>query len=317
VLQSWMDAFPGTVKQQSDIPEELMAHLRYPEDLFKIQRTLLAKYHVTSPSTFYGGQEQWVVPNDPTVNRAEFQPPYYQTIQMPDADAAFSLTTTYVPRGRQNLAGFMAVNADARSDEYGTIRILRLPGNTQIAGPGQVANDFETDPDVARELSLLRQGEADTITGNLLTLPVGGGLLYVQPVYVQRATGDAAYPLLQRVLVSFGSEIGYAATLQEALDQVFQGESGAETEELPGTETPTAPPPTDAPSPSATPPPTGEGGTDLPAAIAEAQQAYDDAQQAQRDGDWAAYGEALDRLEQALARAAELSGETPGGEPTP
>jgi uncharacterized membrane protein (UPF0182 family) len=317
VLQSWMDAFPGTVKQQSDIPDELMAHLRYPEDLFKIQRTLLAKYHVTSPSTFYGGQEQWVVPNDPTVNRAEFQPPYYQTIQMPDADAAFSLTTTYVPRGRQNLAGFMAVNADARSDEYGTIRILRLPGNTQIAGPGQVANDFETDPDVARELSLLRQGEADTITGNLLTLPVGGGLLYVQPVYVQRATGDAAYPLLQRVLVSFGSEIGYAATLQEALDQVFQGESGAETEELPGTETPTAPPPTDAPSPPATPPPTGEGGTDLQGAIAEAQQAYDDAQQAQRDGDWAAYGEALDRLEQALARATELSGETPGSEPTP
>ena len=91
----------------------------------------------------------------------DFQPPYYQTIQMPDADQPhFSLTTTYVPQNRQNLAGFMAVNADARSEDYGTIRILRLPGNTQIAGPGQVANDFETDPEVARELSLLRQGDA-------------------------------------------------------------------------------------------------------------------------------------------------------------
>jgi uncharacterized protein len=315
VLASWMAAFPDTVQPRSEISDELMAHLRYPEDLFKIQRTLLAKYHVTNPTTFYGGQEQWVVPNDPTISRGEFQPPYYQTIQMPDADAAFSLTTTYVPRGRQNLAGFMAVNADAHSDDYGTLRILRLPGNTQIAGPGQVANDFETDPDVARELSLLRQGEADTITGNLLTLPVGGGLLYVQPVYVQRATGDAAYPLLQRVLVSFGSQIGYAETLQEALDQIFQGESGAETGEEPGTGTPTAPP-TGEPTQAPTPPPDGAGGSELQAAIADAQQAYEDAQAAQRDGDWAAYGAALDRLAAALARAEALSGES-SGEPSP
>ena len=140
-----------------------MAHLRYPEDLFKIQRSLLAAYHVTDAPLFYGGQDRWIVPNDPTVAPQEdFQPPYYQTIQMPDADQPhFSLTTTYVPQNRQNLAGFMAVNADARSEDYGTIRILRLPGNTQIAGPGQVANDFETDPEVARELSLLRQGDAD------------------------------------------------------------------------------------------------------------------------------------------------------------
>jgi uncharacterized protein len=226
------------------------------------------------------------------------------------------LTTTYVPEGRPNLAAFMAVNADARSDEYGTIRILRLSANTQVDGPGQVANDFETDPDVARELSLLRQGEADTITGNLLTLPVGGGLLYVQPVYVQRATGDAAYPLLQRVLVSFNSQIGYAETLQEALDQIFQGESGAETdEEQAPTPTPTAPP-TQAPTPPPSPP-TAEGGSNLQAAIADAQQAYDDAQTAQRNGDWAAYGAALDRLEEALARAAELSGESAAGEPSP
>ena len=286
-----------------------MAHLRYPEDLFKIQRWLLAEYHVTNPTTWYGVQERWAVPNDPSVNRAELQPPYYQTIQMPDADAAFSLTTTYVParaaepgciHGRQRRRSKRRLRHDSHPS---------TAGNTQIAGPGQVANDFETDPDVARELSLLRQGEAETITGNLLTLPVGGGLLYVQPVYVQRATGDAAYPLLQRVLVSFGNEIGYAATLQEALDQIFQGESGAETEEPPATEAPT-PPPTTAPPPPPTPPPTGEGGTDLQVAIADAQQAYSDAQAAQRDGDWAAYGEALERLEEALARAASLSGES-------
>jgi hypothetical protein len=318
VLAAWRNAFPDTVRDRSEISDELMSHLRYPEDLFKLQRGLLAEYHVTKPTTFYGGQQAWIVPNDPTVNQAVFQPPYYQTIKLPDADNAnFSLTTTYVPRNRQNLAAFMAVNADARSDEYGQLTILQLRSDTQIDGPAQVANNFEAEPDVARDLSLFRQGDAEVVTGNLLTLPVGGGLLYVQPVYVQRASGDAAFPLLQKVLVSFGSQIGYADTLQEALDQIFLGESGAETGEDPGTVTPPTSPPTDAPTSPPTAPPAGEGGSDLQAAITEAQQAYTDAQTAQRNGDWAAYGEALSRLETALERAAALSGESTSAEATP
>jgi uncharacterized protein len=313
VLQTWRDAFPDTVEDRSEIPEELMAHLRYPEDLFKIQRGLLASYHVTDPSVFYAGQQRWIVPNDPTGEQA-FQPPYYQTIQLPEADTPnFSLTTTYVPQNRQNLAAFMAVNADARSDEYGQFTILQLRSDTQIDGPGQVANNFETDPDVARELSLLRQGDAQTVSGNLLTLPVGGGLLYVQPVYVERASGDAAYPLLRRVLVSFGSQIGYSDTLQGALDQIFQGESGAETGEEPGTGEPAEPPADgEPPPPEEEPPPPVEG--DLAAALADAQQAFTDAEAAQRAGDWAAYGEALDRLADALARAEAASGAEPTDE---
>ena len=132
-------------------------------------------------------------------------------------------------RNRHNL-GFMAVNADAHSDEYGQVQVLRLPGDTQVDGPGQVANRFESDPAVATELSLPRQGGPETITGNLLTLPVGGGLMYVQPVYVQQAGSTAAtFPVLRRVLVSFGERVGFAPTLQEALDDVFLGEAGIET----------------------------------------------------------------------------------------
>lgn len=323
VLQTWMKAFPDTVTPKSEIPDGLYDHLRYPEDLFKLQRKMLEQYHVTDPITFYGGQDAWIVPNDPTVSVAQAQPPYYQTIQMPNEDRAyFSLTTTYVPKNRQNLAGFMAVNADARSEDYGKLEVLRLPGNTQISGPGQVANDFETNPDVARELSLLRQGDAETIEGNLLTLPVGGGLLYVQPIYVQRATGDSAYPLLRRVLVQFGDRIGYDDTLQGALDQIFQGESGVETEEsggiddtaAPTEEEGTTPPPTEeegttpSPTPTEQTPAPAEG--DLEQAVADAQKAWDDAQAAQAEGRWTDYGEALDRLEAALNRAAELSGQT-------
>ncbi len=324
VLETWMDAFPETVQPRSEISDELMSHLRYPQDLFKIQRELLSQFHVTSASTFYEGQDRWVVPDDPA-NPNFAQPVYYQSIQMPETDApTFSLTTTFTPVARENLAGFMAVNADARSDGYGEIQILRLPGDTQIDGPGQVANRFESDPAVATELSLLRQGGAETITGNLLTLPVGGGLMYVQPVYVQQSGATAAtFPVLRRVLVAFGEEVGFAPTLQESLDQVFRGEAGIETgepenvaEDVPAVEEGEAPPAEEEPpaeeppaeeEPPADeqqPPPTGNA-QEL---IEAAQQAYDDAEAAQREGDWAAYGEALQRLEEALNQLAEIEG---------
>lgn len=321
VLQAWMNAFPDSVQPRSEIPEPLMDHLRYPEDLFKLQRNMLEQYHVTDASTFYGGQDRWVVPADPSSNIDVKQPPYYQTIQMPETEGAvYSLTTTYTPRGRPNLAAFMAVNADARSEGYGELQILRLPSNTQIDGPGQVANDFESNADVAQELTLLRSGDAEAQLGNLLTLPVGGGLLYVQPVYVARATGEAAYPLLRRVLVQFGDSIGFDDTLQGALDQIFEGEAGVETEEdgeiveepPPGGEE-SPPPSTETPSPTDTPTTAPTQPADLTAALQDIEQAWADAREAQAAGDWAAYGEALERLDAAIAAAQEISGETGAG----
>jgi uncharacterized protein len=308
VLRTWARTFDGTVKGRDRIPDALLDHLRYPEDLFKVQRGLLTRYHVTNPGVFYGGQDQWIVPNDPTVSGQVPQPPYYLSLRMPDQEAAaFSLTTTFVPRNRQNLAAFMAVDADSRSADYGTIRILRLPGNTQIDGPNQVANNFESDQQVATATLPLRQSGASTVEGNLLTLPVGGGLLYVQPVYVQRTGTDATYPLLRLVIVSFGSRIGVSDTLQGALDQIFQGDSGSETAEQQAAGQPPAaapPPQAGAPPQAAAPPLTG----DLAAAIAEAQRAYTAAEQAAREGRWADYGAALEQLRVALERAGTLQG---------
>jgi uncharacterized protein len=214
-------------------------------------------------------------------------------------EAAFSLTTTFTPRNRQNLAAFMAVNADTSSPDYGTIRVLRLPGSTQVDGPSQAANAFETDQAIAEATLPLRQSGAETREGNLLTLPIGGGLAYVQPLFVERRAGDASFPLLRLVFVSFGGTVGVGSTLQEALDQVFQGDAGTDTgEEIPpeGGETPDE-----------------DGGTQTPeeqltSALAAAQRAYDEAQAALREGDFAAYGAAIDRLGAALERAAELSG---------
>ncbi|HLR92909.1 MAG TPA: UPF0182 family protein [Jiangellaceae bacterium] len=310
VLHAWREVFPNAVHDRSEISQELMTHLRYPEDLFKVQRYMLAEYHVDSPAALYTGQDRWLVPNDPTAEGELSQPPYYQTLAMPGAGSAtFSLSTTYVPQQRNNLAGFMAVNADPTSENYGLLRLLTLPSNTQISGPEQVANDFETNPEVAQELSLLRQGDAETVLGNLLTLPVGGGLLYVQPVYVERATGDGTYPLLRRVLVSFGEQIGYDDTLEGAVDDIFGGEAGVETEE-PGIQDDPA---GQGNQQGGDQQQDGAGGGTGPLADASleeatqaARQAFDDAQSAQAEDRWQDYGTALGRLDQALTRIGEL-----------
>ena len=286
VLKTWMKAFPNTVKAKSAISKSLLEHIRYPEDMFRVQRDILSSYHVKSASAFYGGQDFWRVPRDPSTfgANATAQPPYYMTLQMPGAaQPTFSLTTPFVPRGgRENLSAFASVNSTAGPD-YGKITVLQLPRSTNIAGPSQVASNFEAKPEVANALSLLRQGGSDVVLGNLLTLPVGNGLLYVQPVYV-RATGNAsAYPLLQKVLVSFGDVIGFDSSLKGALDQVFGGNSGTNS--------------------SAANPTTTNSSADLASALQSAKQAIADGQAALAKGDFAAYGRAQDRLKAAIAAA--------------
>ena len=286
VLQTWMKAFPNTVKPKSSISKGLLEHIRYPEDMFRVQRDILSSYHVKSAAAFYGGQDFWRVPRDPSTfgANAGAQPPYYLTLQMPGAASpAFSLTTPFVPRGgRENLSAFAAVNSTAGPD-YGKITVLQLPRSTNIAGPSQVASNFEAKPEVANALSLLRQGGSDVVLGNLLTLPVGNGLLYVQPVYVRATANSSAYPLLQKVLVSFGDVIGFDSSLKGALDQVFGGNSGTNS--------------------TAANPTTSNSSADLASALQSAKQAIADGQAALAKGDFAAYGRAQDRLKAAIAAA--------------
>ena len=304
VLRTWMKAFPDSVRPRSEITPDLMAHLRYPQDLFKVQRDLISHYHVTDPGSFFSGQDFWRVPTDPTLgaDTGRDQPPYYLTIKMPgQTEGAFSLTSTLVPVNRVNLAAFMAVDATPGED-YGKIRVLQLPRNTAIPGPGQAQNSFRSDPTITSALSLLTRGGQSIVEfGNLLTLPVGGGLLYVEPVYVKAASGTS-FPLLQKVIVGFGDKVAMANTLDDALAALFTGEG------------PTQPPPEEPGTPT-TPPtqPPGGGGTispELAAALQDAQQAYAAGQAAlaQNPPDWAAFGQAQNELRQALDRIAQLSG---------
>jgi hypothetical protein len=288
VLKSWMKAFPKTVKAKSEISADLLSHLRYPEDIFRVQRDILSSYHVKDAASFYGGQDFWRVPSDPSTfgANASDQPPYYLTMKLPNAkEPAFSLTTPFVPRGvRENLTAFAVVNSKPGAD-YGKITVLQLPRSTAISGPSQIASNFEAKPEVANALSLLRQGGSDVVLGNLLTLPVGGGLLYVQPVYVKATSNTSAYPLLQKVLVSFGDVIGFDSSLKGALDQVFGGNSGASVATTPSNPT------------------TTNSSADVTSALANAKQAIADGQAALAKGDFAAYGRAQDRLKAAIAAA--------------
>jgi uncharacterized membrane protein (UPF0182 family) len=314
VLKAWQNVFPTSLKPFSEMSGALMSHVRYPEDLFKVQRELLGRYHVTQADSFYTNNDAWSVPNDPTVKEAVKQPPFYMSLQMPDQDKpAFQLTSSFIPQvvngtARNVLYGFLSADSDAgnqkgvKAESYGQLRLLQIPPEAQVPGPGQAQNKFNSDPTVSQALNLLRQGASAVLNGNLLTLPVGGGLLYVQPVYL-RSTGETSYPTLQRVLVAFGDKIGFAATLDEALNQLFGGNSGATAGDSANNgQTPASPAPGDA-----TPP--GNSATDakaeLKAALDEANAAIKAGQEALARGDFSAYGEQQRRLAAALQRAIE------------
>jgi uncharacterized protein len=335
LLKAWQKVFPTSLKPYSEMSAQVMSHVRYPEDLFKVQRELLGRYHVTDPVSFYKNDDAWSVPNDPTVSDAVKQPPFYMSLQMPDQKKpAFQLTSGYIPQvvdgnARNVLYGFLAADSDAgnkkgvKAGSYGELRLLQVPPEAQVPGPGQAQNKFNSDPTVSQALNLLRQGASDVLNGNLLTLPAGGGMLYIQPVYL-KSTGETSYPTLQRVLVAFGDKIGFAPTLDAALNQLFGGNSGATAGDKDNNgQTPTPPGGT-------TPPPAG--GTDakaaLKAALDEANAAIKAGQDALAKGDFAAYGEQQKKLAAALKKALDAEAKigatgtagtptTPSATPTP
>ena len=305
ILKTWMKVFPDTIQPLSSMSGELLSHVRYPADLFKVQRALLGSYHVDEAGAFYSQQDAWMTPNDPVGGQGigTLQPPYYLTMQVPGTESPeFSIYSTFIPRStgessRNVLTGYLVANANAgsedgkKSGEYGRLTLLTLPKSTIVPGPGQVQNNFNADSEVSKLLNILRQGSTRVLNGNLLTLPVGGGLLYVQPVYIQ-STGETSFPLLQKILVAFGDQIAFEDTLDQALTSLF-GSSGINP-------TPT---PTD---PDAEP---TDPGTDVPVspnlelALQQALEALKEKEAAMAAGDWTAFGKAEEKLKRAIQAA--------------
>ena len=298
VLTTWRKAFGGTVLPVSKMSAEVRAHVRYPEDLFKVQREILAKYHVSDPATFFSGTDFWQVPADTTRAGSGQQPPYYLSIAMPGVTTpTYSLTSSYIPlgRGRQNLAAYLSVDSDATpapgkpNGSYGTLRLWTMPRNVTIKGPAQFQNDVNTSNDSSttfpQTLSVFMQANGDRLQrGNLLTLPLAGGLLYVQPIYV-KASGTTGFPLQRAVVVQFGEKLAWGVTLENALDDLFGASEsdGGTTEPKPGAQ------------------------DTVEKALSDAGAAWTRGQDALKKGDLGGYQKAMNEMKAALDRVVKLN----------
>ncbi|KPJ24851.1 hypothetical protein AOT31_03400 [Corynebacterium ulcerans] len=222
VLKAWKGVFPDSVKPKSEISEALMNHLRYPEDIFKVQRKMLARYHVDDARDFFTNDRFWSVPSDPSASEGQqniAQPPYYVVAADPHTKKpSFQLITPFRGLQREYLAAHMSVSSDP--DNYGKITVRVLPTDTLTQGPKQAQDTMMSSDQIASDRTLWRDTN-DLFNGNLLTLPVGDGeILYVEPLYSQRKDQASAFPKLLRVLVSYQGKVGYAPTISEALSQV-------------------------------------------------------------------------------------------------
>ncbi|WP_435795383.1 UPF0182 family membrane protein [Micromonospora taraxaci] len=329
VLKAWNKAFGGDLIQpKADIPVELNEHFRYPADMFKVQRNLLTKFHVTNPGDFYSAQDFWQVPNVPDApDSGQKQPPYYLFTQFPGQESPrFQLTSAVTPNGRQNLA---ALISGSYVDGKPRLEVLELPDQTRISGPVQVHQQMTNNANIRQQLNLLSSNQAQVQYGNLLSLPFADGMLYVEPVYVKSNQQDA-YPLLQKVLLSYGdggSFVALADNINDGIKQlVEQGKKagqGAPPTPPPGGN-PTNPTPTPTPSGAATPTPTPSAGTppptgDLAAAADRVQTAISEVRAAQTSGDFERYGRALKALDEALTafQQAQQAAGNASGSPSP
>jgi hypothetical protein len=305
VLKAWENVFPGVVQPSSAIPAQLRAHFRYPEDLFKVQRSLLTQYHVNSPQDFYSSKGFWSVPNDPTkttdgssaVTTAGAQdgtlnqPPYYVTTQAPDqTKPTFQLSSSLTSLARPNLAAWVSVSSDPST--YGQFTVLTLPIDTQTQGPSQMQSQFESTQEFTENRTLFNNSAVRPLFGNLLNLPLLGGLLYVEPIYIE-PSGSNGYPQLAIVLTGFNGRVGFGNNLKASLNELFSG-SGGTTPAPPtgGGSTTTTPPSTTTTPPSNASP----NAAAMSKAIGDIDKALAQLDSAQKSNDFAAIGQAYTAL---------------------
>ncbi|HUR78670.1 MAG TPA: UPF0182 family protein [Acidimicrobiales bacterium] len=292
LVRSYAKIFPRLFQDGENMPAELRAHLRYPEDLFRVQTTAFGRYHLTDPDQFFNASDAWNVAPDPgtgtlapqsrstqtsvatpTLRRTdERMDPYYVLTRLPsDEDAQFQILQPFVPRSegdrRRNLTAFMVAKSDPGS--YGKLEAYVMPEGQQVAGPAQIASEMQSDPQVGAQESLLSQSGSQLKRGNIVMLPIGKSIIAVRPMYVQ-AEGSNGFPQLKKVIVWHADRVRIADTLAEALRLLF-GDAPPTQEQQPG-----------------------EGGVAAPAAsvadlLTRAQASFEAADKALRAGDLAAY----------------------------
>jgi uncharacterized membrane protein (UPF0182 family) len=278
--------FPQLFKPMDAMPKDLRTRLRYPQTIFAIQASMFATFHMTNPAVFYNREDQWEVPTFDVRGQAERMDPYYTIMKLPgESGPEYIQMLPFTPRQKDNLAAWVAARSDG--EHYGRLVVFQFPKQTVIFGPRQIAARINQDQVISPQLTLWNQQGSEVIQGTLLVIPIEESLIYIRPLYLRAANGKI--PELKRVIVAYQNQIVMEATLDESLGRLFpKGNAPAGVQPAPA-------PPVEAPSAPAL-------SGDTAALIAEARDRYDRALRAQREGNWAQYGEEIKRLGEILAK---------------
>ncbi|HIN11431.1 MAG TPA: UPF0182 family protein [Acidobacteria bacterium] len=292
IVRTLQAIFPDFLRPLDEMSDDLRRHIRYPEELFSLQTGIFQIYHMTDPTVFYNREDQWDVP----VVDGEQMQPYYTIMRLPgEARAEFIQMLPFTPIGKNNLAAWMVARSDG--DQYGKMLVFQFPKQKVIFGPNQIVARINQDQVISPQLTLWNQQGSEVIQGTLLVIPIEEALLYIRPLYL-RASGGRI-PELKQVIVAYQNQIVMEPTLNQALDRLF----GSGVRSAPGALTAgavvaqlDAPQPADAAAAT----PSAPGGTGP--LVAQASEHYQRALQAQRDGNWALYGQEIEQLGEVLAQ---------------
>ena len=291
LANAWGKVFPGLFTPGDQMPADIRRHMRYPEDIYSVQADMLATYHMTDPAIFYNKEDVWEIPTEIYGTEPAKTVPYYQTLAFPgQTEPEFALLLPFTPLSKQNMSSLLVARQD--EDKYGKLATLDFPKDKLVFGPAQIEARISNEPDISAQLTLWDQSGSKVIRGNLLVVPIGNSVMYFEPLYLQAT--QSPIPELTRVIVAYGDKVVMEPTLAEAVIKIFGGSastgSTTTTQGTTSTTTPGGTTTTTAPGTVTTLP-------SDPAALATLANAlYNQAIEAQRRGDWAEYGQVIDRL---------------------
>ena len=293
LAQTLERAYPGLLKPLDQMPADLRQHLRYPETIFGLQASMFSTYHMTNPGVFYNKEDQWEIPAIDIDGNPQRMQPYYTIMRLPgEAHAEFIQMLPFTPARKDNLAAWMVARSDP--ERYGQLEVFEFPRQTVVYGPRQIIARINQDQVISPQITLWNQQGSQVIQGTLLVIPIEEALLYVRPLYL-RASGGRI-PELNRVIVAYQDQIVMAETLEAALDSIFSTGTGSRRPATTSTSTTPSGRTTDRAALS-------ESNRLDPAFVERARAHYENAMKAQREGDWALYGEEIRRLGELLRGA--------------
>ena len=312
IIRAWQGVFPSMFESKDAMPASLQAHLRTPEELFNVQTRMYGQYHVTNTLTFFNNTDRWTVPAPQTNTQSLPSEAYYVVMRMPgESKAEFLLLQPMIAASRPNMIAWVAARNDVPN--YGAVKVFQFPSDTTVFGPAQIEARIDQDPIISAQITLWNQSGSTVKRGNLIVVPVGNSLIYLQPVYLQSTS--SAFPEFQKIVVATPTSVVWANTLDAALKQLLGGGGSVTPPPSP------SPGPTASPGATATPAPSAStlpGGlpTDVNGLVAYANAHFELAQTALRAGDFATYGSEMDKVAAALHQLGTLTGQ-PGASTAP